>query len=143
MKYCPLCKRVFEDGEVCPRCDNKDIREAQADDKVFLLRAEPQTAYYLLDKLTSVELDYETVDIERLGDSPFSGKAFIPDCEVYVKFEDYDTAEEILNDVFKDIEVINAPPTKKGVLTQILYIGIFFAIVLFSVFAAQIIGELF
>ena len=129
MKYCPNCKKVFENEKVCPHCDNKEIREAQADDKVFLLRAEPQTAYYLIDRFLSVEMDYETVDIERLGDSPFSGKAFIPDCEVYVKYEDYETAENILNDVFKDIEVLNAPPTKKNVLTQILYIGIFFALV--------------
>ena len=143
MKYCPNCKRIFEEGEVCPHCDNKEIRKPENDDKILILTADPEAASLIIDRFNIAEIDFETVDIERLGDSPFSGKAFIPDCEIYVYYRDYETSELILNDVFKEIETLNAPPTAKGVLSQAVSIGLFVLMVMIAIFAADLIVGIF
>ena len=79
------------------------VAKLPIDDKILILTADPEAASLIIDRFNIAKIYFETVDIERLGDSPFSGKAFIPDCEIYVYYRDYETSELILNDVFKEI----------------------------------------
>jgi len=143
MKYCPSCKRVFDEDDKCPFCENKEIRNPIGEDNVLVLTADPEAASMIIEKFNEAALEFETVAIERLGDSPFSGKAFIPDSEIYVSYKDYEKADLIINEVFKEIEVLNAPPTSKSVFSQVISIALFILGVSAAVFLADLIVALF
>lgn len=144
MLYCPLCRRVFEENEEkCPYCENAEIRKAENGDKVFLLTADPEAASLLCESFNNAEIEYETAEINRVGDSPFSGKAFIPDSAFYIYFKDFDAANYITSAAFEEIKASNAPPDAKNIISQTVSVIIFILAVTLAVFAADLIAGLF
>lgn len=143
MLYCPNCHRVFEENIQCPFCEEKAVREPKRGDIVKLLTADPESFSILAERLNFESIEFDAKPIERLGDSPFSGKAFLPDWQVFVSYSYYEKAQNIADEVFETIKLSNSPPTSKSIFSQIISVIIFILAICILVYAADFIAGLF
>ncbi len=108
MLYCPKCQVLSPDGESCPSCGGKKLREAKAEDPTLLITADEIKAEMIEAVFEDNSLPYEE-RICGLGGPPsvIFGKSSNTNKNIFVPYGELEAAESLLNGIgildFSDI----------------------------------------
>lgn len=104
--YCPKC-RIVSDGERCPECGSRKLREPAAEDLCFLTEEDPLMGGMLEDVLRQNGIPALGESNKGAALSVISGPLF-EWIRYYVRWEDLDKAREIVNEVLHTAEESDA-----------------------------------
>ena len=97
--YCQGCKIVFEEGERCPFCGSKKVRNASPEDICFLTEADPIMSGMLKDVLEQNNIPALNSSTIGAGMAMRAGSMF-ERTKFYVRYEHLATAKEIVDELF-------------------------------------------
>ena len=76
MLYCPKCQVLVKEGDRCPACNSKKLRDPQEGDPVMLLTATEKKCRRIAGALDGQEIPHEDVfAVEKGLQPPMQGKA--------------------------------------------------------------------
>lgn len=148
MQYCSKCKKISEDKlTVCPFCKRtRSLRQAKNSDMVFFLKTTEFEAMELEDLFVNNGVACEVRAFKTgIMSSVYDSSVMPTDKEVYVKFENLDFANKLLEqeEECAEEEEEDVPLTAKLVLKHVLMVASFFAGVILLVVSAINIANLF
>ena len=97
--YCQGCKIVFEEGERCPFCGSKKVRNASPEDICFLTEADPIMGGMLKDVLEQNSIPVLSSSTIGAGMAMRAGVMF-ERIKYYVRYEHLQKAKEIAEELF-------------------------------------------
>lgn len=97
--YCLKCNTLFYDGDTCPNCKSKKIREVKSDDDIFLIEKEMIWAEQLADILKQNNIPFYYKKVLGAGITSRIGQ-FAEVYRFFVPYESFDNAEEIVEELF-------------------------------------------
>ena len=98
--YCENCSVVFE-GDRCPACGSKKVREAGSEDKVFLVEKEQLWSPMLKDVLDQNGIPCLCRNVKGAGLALKLGM-MSERVRFYVLYKDLDKAKDIVSELFAD-----------------------------------------
>lgn len=97
--YCQGCKIVFEEGERCPFCGSKKVRNASPEDICFLTEVDPIMGGMLKDVLEQNNIPALNSSTIGAGMAMRAGSMF-ERTKFYVRYEHLAMAKEIVDELF-------------------------------------------
>lgn len=100
MLYCPKCQVLSPDGEICPSCGGKKLREPKAEDPTLLITADEMKTEMIEAAFEDHNLPYEE-RICGLGGPPsvIFGKNTNTNKNIFVPYAELEAAEALLNGI--------------------------------------------
>lgn len=96
--YCERCKIVFE-GNECPKCGNKKVKEPAGDDLCFLVEKEVIWGEMLADVLKQKDIPFYHKNVLGTGFALRAGSQF-ERYKFFVPYSHFSYAKSIVDDLF-------------------------------------------
>ncbi|MEG1427998.1 MAG: hypothetical protein RSC76_09950 [Oscillospiraceae bacterium] len=149
MQYCTKCKNLVEDKiAVCPHCKRtKSLRQAKAGDSVFLMKTTEFEAGEIAAAFEQMAIKFEVRPFTMGHVSSLYDSEVMPtDKNMYVNYEDIDSAKKIIEEQYAEESEEDGPPEDtvpqgKRIAVQIASVIAFLVIVSLVVFGTDAIAN--
>ena len=100
MLYCPKCQVLVKEGDRCPACNSKKLREPQEGDPVMLLTATEKKCRRIAGALDGQEIPHEerVCGVEGIA-SAYAGEGGMCNKNIFVPYDRLEEAVELMHHI--------------------------------------------